>query len=451
MDIFSDEAEMCALGSCFYTLSDAENVFSKVGPTDFWRPTHQVLATVIQLLIAKRVVPDLVSVWTALSSKQQEECGGQEYLIQIMEMVPSPASAGYYAQIVRNFSIFRALDQAATEIRALVSTHSEREASETLDQAKAFLADLHVGEADYFSLRDLAIEEFQYIDKAMAGEAKPGIKTGLLDVDAYVDPGGPGQIITIAARPGQGKTALMMTMAAWMADNGHTGLICSLEMSRGELTRRAFSALATETLPNSIYRDSDTSEKIYQAVSIAADWASQLPLYIMDQGDMTVPAIRARARQLQMTVGLDFIWVDYLQIVASSSKKEGKHWELAEIMQQFKTLAKDLGVTIYILSQLNRNVEKRENKRPQLSDVAESGSIEAASDVLIGLYREAYYKPRADADADSVEPVELIVLKQRNGITSKTAIIGFHPARKKFVNLARYDIERYRESIKEKD
>jgi replicative DNA helicase len=437
----NDDAEMSALGCMILSDRAAETVQSLLTEDDFYRPAHrEIFRAVRQLMLSSKAV-DLVTLKTELELRGKlTDVGGIEYLYQIAEAVPSAVHAEHYAGIVQDMATLRRLEEAGREIVDLVRD-PDIDPDEKVDQAESKV--FEVGRrrlGQYFEpVRNLAREFFIDVDHLLeTGEPILGLQTGYRDLDEITSGHYGGDLVIVAARPAMGKTSLVLNMALNVAKRRKGNVaVFSLEMSGHQLARRMISTLAR--VPMGTLKKAGLTTQDYQKLTDACEELYELPIMIDDSSDVSPMEVRGKCRRLKAEGGLDLIVIDYLQLMRSNRKTENRTQEISDIARSLKALAKDLDVPVIALSQLNRGVESRPNKRPMLSDIRESGSIEAEADMVLFIYRDDYYKRKEaeqmqDWDPDKVEVAELIIGKHRSGPTG-TVLLGFQQAYTKFTLL----------------
>lgn len=435
------EAEMCTLGAMLLSERACEEVLSLVNEEDFYHPGHrEIFRAIRQLLLSAKAV-DFVTLKNELTVRESlGRVGGVDYLIQIAESVPSASNAVHYAQIVLDKATQRRLEDAGHGIVKLVHD-PDLSAEEMVDQAERRV--FEVGRArlgKYFaSVKSLAKEFFVDVDTLNeTGQPILGINTGFTDVNEMTGGFYPGNLIIVAARPSMGKTSLVLSFALAAAKKqGGNVAVFSLEMSGKEVVRRMASMLGKVSM--SVMRHNKLSYDDYDSLANACETLYGLPVFVDDTSDVTPLEMRGKCRRLKAEGGLSLIVVDYLQLMRGSRKTENRVQEISEIARSLKALSKELEVPVIALSQLNRGVEGRDDKRPMLSDIRESGSIEAEADLVMLLYRDEYYKSKEiqeprEFDPDRVEVAEIIVAKHRNGPTGKI-LLAFQPNYALFSNL----------------
>ena len=406
-------AEQGVLGGMLLSKDAIADVVEIIRDRDFYRPAHELIYDAIVDLYGRGEPVDPVTVSAELTKRGDiARAGGAPYLHTLISSVPTAANAGYYAKIVRERAILRRLVEAGTKIVQL-GYSTEGEVDDAVDQAQAEVYSVTERRAneDYVQLSTLlpaALDEIEKISQGVIGE---GVKTGFIELDKLTNGLHPGNMIVLAARPAVGKSTLGLDIARYASiHKGNTSVIFSLEMSKSEITMRMLSAEARVALNN-----------IRAGTLIDAEWArlarrmgeiSDAPLFIDDSPNLSLMEIRAKARRLKQRHDLKLIVIDYLQLMTSGKRVENRQQEVSEFSRQLKLLAKELNVPIIAISQLNRSPEQRSDKKPLLSDLRESGSIEQDADVVILLHRDDLYdNQNRSGEAD------LIVAKHRNGPT----------------------------------
>lgn len=441
---------MSVLGSMILAQRAAEEIVTILKEDDFYRPAHQVIFRAIRQLITNHKEIDPVTLRTELVERGSlTDVGGVDYLIQLAEYVPSAANAKYYAQIVTDKSVMRRLELAGRNIIDIVHDTNLDGADERIDRAEQEV--FEVGRKQlgkYFQhVSTLAKEFFVDVDLIVeTGKPMFGLPTGFVDLDRITTGFYPGDFVVIGARPAMGKTSLVLDFALNVAlgrgREGNKGSVAvfSLEMSSIQLVRRMVSMLSGTSM-GVLKSDKGLSEKQYMSLADACETLYGLPVFIDDASDISPMEMRGKCRRLKAEHGLDLVVVDYLQLMRGSKRTENRVQEISEIARSLKSMAKELEIPVIALSQLSRAVENREDKRPQLSDIRESGSIEAEADMVMLLYRDSYYKAKEEhrqevVNYDDVEEAEVIIAKHRNGPTGKV-ILGFQPAFARYRNLER--------------
>jgi len=420
------EAEMAVIGC---VLVDKE-MFAEIGeivrPSDFYAHVHETIFGVLLELYERGEPLDKISASEELRRRGVlERVGGLSYISALMETVQTAASARYYATIVREKSVLRSLIHAGTEITQL-GYEGEEDVPGALDRSEQLVYTIgeRRGVTEFMPVSRLMKSVFDHIDDLYHRRGdRTGLTSGYRDIDAMTTGFAPGNFVIIAGRPGMGKTsfALNMAVAAAREEDGPIAFF-SLEMSNSELIQRLICSEARISMND--MRRGNIKPHQWEEISRAMGAINDLPIYLDDLGALTVGDVRSRCRKLKSTVGLAAIFIDYLQLVRPGVLARGanRNEELSEICRTLKMTAKDLNVPIIALAQLNRGVEGRASdaKRPLLSDLRDSGSIEQESDVVAFLYRDGYYNPEC-AEPDLTE---FIIAKHRNGPTG-TARLRF--------------------------
>lgn len=433
--LHSLEMEMSTLGSMMLDDRAAEEVLSILDADDFYRPAHRDIFRAIRQLVNSGKPPNLEFVVQELKDRDVlHQIGGEDYLIQVAEYVPSPSSATYYANEVQAKATLRRLENAGRDIVAVVHDADQGNPDEKVDKAEQLV--FEVGRrrmGTYFKhVSSLAKEFFVDVDHIIeTGEPLVGITSGFADLDKMTTGFYGGDLVIVGARPSMGKTALVLDFALSAAkeDKGAVAVF-SLEMSGMQLVRRMVSMVSG--VSGHVLKNPNLGMDTYKKLADACDHLYSLPIHIDDASDVTPLEMRGKCRRLKAEGNLSLVVVDYLQLMRGSKRTENRTQEISDIARGLKAMAKELQVPVIALSQLNRGVEAREDKRPVLSDIRESGSIEAEADIVMLLYRDAYYKAKeesreVDYDPDKVEEAEIIIAKHRNGPTGKV-ILGFQPS-----------------------
>ncbi len=434
---YSAEAEMSVLGAMMLDAEIVGAIGSLLGPDDFYRDAHRILFETIQSLEGAHVAVDLVTVTDALvRANKLDEVGGKAYLVSLLEVLPSAANAEHYARIIREKSVRRRLIHAADTIREEAYTSPDT-ATEVLDRAEA--AVFEIGERESaqgtVSVGRVLEKTFDRLEKLQETRgAVTGVETGYYRLDDMTGGLQPGDLIIVAARPSMGKTTFSLNMAL----NACTGtnariLFVSLEMSEEQIAQNLLCAKA-EVDANKV-RKGQLTDRDWSKLQDAAGRLHQSPFYIDATPALTPMQIRTKARRMKKRLGgLELVVVDYLQMVASPPRAENRQQEISVISRSLKELAREIHCPVIALSQLNRSVDSREDHRPRLSDLRESGAIEQDADVIMFLYREDYYKGEVVPSGEG-SMTEVIIAKQRNGPTGKVDVL-FFPNRLRFTNAA---------------
>ncbi len=410
------EAEQCVLGSILLDNSALNRILDMVTPQDFYKREHQLIFTTMLDLYEKNHPIDLVTLSDALTHREElEAVGGINYLMELAEVVPSSAHVQHYARIVKEKAVLRHLIRASNDILTLCYEGSQ-EVEDLLDEAERLIFSVSEmkTQRDFIDSKILLKEAIKSLEElSRKKKSVTGIPTGFQELDRLTAGFQPSDLIIIAARPSMGKTALALNIAQHVAiKEGKSVAIFSLEMSREQLALRMLSSLAK--IPSHKLRTGILSANDWKKVIRAANKLSDAPIFVDDTPALSVLEIRAKARRLMSEKGLNLIVIDYLQLMRGRSKTESRQQEISEISRSLKGLAKELNVPVLALSQLSRAVESRQDKKPQLSDLRESGAIEQDGDLILFIYRPEVYKPEKPEYRGIAE---IIVGKQRNGPT----------------------------------
>jgi replicative DNA helicase len=357
--------------------------------------------------------------------------GGAEYLHTLTGLVPTAANAGFYASIVAEKAVLRRLVEAGTRI-VQMGYASEGEVVDLVNNAQAEIYGVTGGveSEDYVPLSEAITAATDEIDAAAGRDGQMiGVPTGFADLDALTNGLHPGQLIILAARPAIGKSTLALDIArAASVHHDMPTIVFSLEMGRSEIAMRLLSAEAS--IPLQSMRKGTIHAQDWSTLASVRGRIADAPLYIDDSPNMTLVEIRAKCRRLKQKVGLKMVIIDYLQLMTSGKRVESRQQEVSEFSRALKLLAKEIGVPVIAISQLNRGPEQRADKKPMLSDLRESGSLEQDADMVILLHRESAY----EKDSPRQGEADLIIAKHRNGPTD-TITVGFHGHFSRFVDL----------------
>jgi replicative DNA helicase len=428
------EAERSVLGGMMLSPDAIADVVEQLRGTDFYRPAHELIFDAILELYGRGEPSDAVTVAAELTKRGElARIGGPAYIHTLISEVPTAANAGYYAKIVLERAVLRRLAQAGTKITQLAHSPDGGDVDDIVNAAQAEVygvTERRMSE-DYVPIGDVIGGTIEEVEAAgHRGEGMTGIPTGFADLDRLTNGLHPGQMIVIAARPAVGKSTVGLDIArAVSLHNGMCSVIFSLEMSRHEITLRMLSAESTVPLQN--LRKGSLREQDWERISGTLGRVADAPLYIDDSPNMSLMEIRAKARRLKQQHDLKLVVIDYLQLMSSGKRVESRQQEVSEFSRALKLLAKELEVPVIAISQLNRGPEARSDKKPLMSDLRESGSIEQDADVVMLLHREDMYEresPRA-GEAD------FIVAKHRNGPTD-TITVAFQGHYSRFVDMA---------------
>ncbi len=420
---YNIEAEESLLGSMLISRDAIISVAELVTAGDFYRKSNQEVFNAIVELNVKGEPADPITVADHLKKKGLlDEVGGKTFIHSLISNMPLAANAGYYARIVSNHSILRKLIYAATEI-ATMGYEVPDDLQSTVDKAQQLIfsvyKDLNRGSSkDRIAvMKDLITEAFELVEVLHEGSSDiSGIPSGYIDFDYYTSGFQKSDLIVIAARPGMGKTSFVMGIARNIALREKIPVaVFSLEMSRQQVAQRLLSAESKINLHN--LRKGKIEDNEWTQLGRAVERLSECKIYIDDTAFLNVMDLRARARMMVSTNDVKLIIVDYLQLMQSTANYRGnKVLEITEISQNLKGIAKELNVPVIAVSQLSREVEKRDKKRPFLADLRESGSIEQDADLVVFIYRDDYYE---EDENKHTGKAEIIIAKHRNGPIGK--------------------------------
>jgi len=412
------EAEQSVLGGILLdnqALNAAQEILSH---QDFYSDAHKKIFIAMQELADHNEPVDFVTLADHLRDKQQlDQVGGAAYLASLVDNVPSAANIAYYARIVREKAIVRHLISAATDILAK-SYEPAAEVDDILDEAEHAIFEISQNKIrqSFYPLKDVIKDSFRTIERLYENkELITGVPTGFDKLDELTSGFQLSDLIIIAGRPSMGKTAFALNIACHAAVTSKVPVaVFSLEMSKEQLAMRLLSSLAK--VDSQRIRKGFLGETDWPKLTSAAGTLSDAPIFIDDTPAITVLEMKAKSRRLKAEHGLGLIIIDYLQLMRSAGGKESREQEISEISRSLKALAKELHVPVVALSQLNRKVEDRTNRRPQMADLRESGAIEQDADVIVFIYRDEVYNHSEDNPKKGI--AEINIAKQRNGPTA---------------------------------
>lgn len=416
------DAERSVLGALLLNDQTLSLVSDFLLPSDFYHPPHVIIyQTIIQLgQKFKRI--DLVTLKDELEKAGHlEDIGGVIYLIALQEDIPAVGLIEQHAQIIKEKAVLRELIRSATDIITNCYAQNDQDIDTVLDEAEKVIFNISHKRShhNFVQLNIWLKKTFQHLsDIKSHTKGITGIATGYKKLDQMSSGLQNSDLIVLAARPSMGKTALALNIATQAALNGMSVGFFSLEMAAEQLTLRL---LSTESgIAHHHIRNATISSQEWVTLTNVAAQMAQMKLFIDDTAQATVMDLRAKARKLKMEHNLQFLVIDYLQLLHSNRHHENRHQEVSEISRGLKALAKELNIPILAISQLSRAVDSRTDKRPMLSDLRESGAIEQDADLIMFLYRDIVYNP----DTENPALAELIIGKQRNGPTG-TVVLNF--------------------------
>jgi replicative DNA helicase len=431
------EAEMSILGGILIDNDAINRVLEMLTPEDFYRESHRKIFQAMMKLSDLREPCDLITMTDMLKKAGElEEIGGAAYLATLVDYVPTAANISYYCKMVKEKSTNRKLISVATEI---VSRGYDEQADvdEMLDKAQKEIYEITENKSrpQYVPVQAVLKEAFNILKNLHdQKEHVTGVPTGYVDLDHKTAGFQPGNLIIVAARPAMGKTTLALNIAQYASAESKKKVPCvifSLEMGKEELVMRFLASIARVDfgrMRTGHFHDSD-----WPRLTRAAGILHDAKIFIDDSPSITVLELRSKARRLKSEHDIGLVIVDYLQLMKGSNNPESRQQEISEISRSLKALAKELNVPVVALSQLNRELEKRADKRPMMSDLRESGAIEQDADIIMFVYRESVYcedcrKPDTTCSKGHERDAEIIIGKQRNGAlgTIQLTFIGEH-------------------------
>ena len=418
------EAEQSLLGGLLLDNQAFDKISDLVAAEDFYRDDHRRIFRHISKLIDQAKPADVVTVAESIdASEDKDRTGGPAYLGSLAQNTPSALNIRRYAELVRDRSVQRRLITVATEIAESALGPSSKEVGQLLDEAESKIMEVgekgQRGTQGYESIQPILARVFERIDYLHSQENKSdvtGLATGFVDLDKDTAGLQEGDLVIVAGRPSMGKTAFALNIAEHVAvNNGIPVAIFSMEMGSTQLANRLLGSIARVDQHN--MRTGRLSDQEWSSLSAAMEKLHNAPIFIDETGGLNSLELRSRARRIHRQCGkLGLIVVDYLQLMSASSDGENRATEVSEISRSLKSLAKELKVPVVALSQLNRALENRNEKRPMMSDLRESGAIEQDADVILFVYRdEVYFPDKLEAKGRA----EVIIGKQRNGPIGK--------------------------------
>ncbi len=419
------EAEQSVLGSILIEQSAIAKISDILQPEDFYREAHKMVYRAAMILFERGEAIDFITVIDTLRREESlERAGGISYITSLANGVPTAANIVFHAKIVQEKSLLRRLIHAATDIAALGYAETE-EVERVLDRAEQKILEVatrKIGQ-DYAPIKEIIFSTLDKIDemhKAKGGIT--GLSTGFTNLDKLTGGFQRSDLILIAARPSMGKTAFVLNVAQHMATRDKKSVaIFSLEMPREQLAMRMM--CAEGLIDSQRFRTGAMSSEEWKNLVDAADRLSASPMFIDDTAGVNAVELRNKARRISKEHGLDCIIIDYLQLMdgGAHSRIDNRQQQISDISRSLKALARELQVPVIALSQLSRGPESRTSRKPMLSDLRESGSLEQDADMVAFLYREDYYNP----ETEKKNLTELIIAKNRNGPT-ETVELYFH-------------------------
>ena len=443
------EAEQSVIGAMLIDRNAVSLVTEKLMPEDFYRQAHQVIFSAILTLHSKNEPVDMVTLINELKKMNKlDDVGGVSYVTLLANIVPTAANAKYHARIVEEKSVLRQLVEGGTAIAAMGYDGTE-DVRDIMDQAEKTILQIsnRKGGTDFAAIADVLTDTINHIQEVLESKQPiTGVATGFKDLDYLTAGLHPSDFIILAARPSMGKTALALNIAQNVAIRGAQEgepkkrvAFFSLEMSREQLVQRMLCSEADvdaqRLRTGGNEKDKDNAD-LWNKLWVASDRLAGSEIFIDDSPGLSIMEMRSKSRRLQAEGGLDLIVIDYLQLMQGAvgrNSAENRQQEVSEISRGLKALARELNVPVLALSQLSRSVEARQDKKPLLSDLRESGSLEQDADIVMFLFRQDYYKSPEESPNHTAE---LIVAKHRNGPTGRVNLF-FKNECTKFRDLSR--------------
>jgi replicative DNA helicase len=428
------DAEESVLGAMMLSPGAIGAVSEILDAADFYRESHAKIYRAALALYGQGEPVDAITLTDELEERGElDAVGGRPRIHELAALVPATANAGHYARIVREMATLRGLIRAGSEV-ARLGWERPGETQNLVDQAEQIVFELSQSRVstEFSHIETLLKESFERITALYeAGAEVTGVPSGFRDLDRLTSGFQPGNLVIVAARPSMGKSALGLCMAANLAVRHETPVaLFTLEMSKAEVTQRLMCSEAK--VESQRLRTGKLAADDWPRLTAACDKLAKAPIYVDDTGSITMMEIRSKARRLKSReADLGLILVDYLQLMTSGTTVENRVQEVSQISRQLKVLARDLDVPIVAMSQLSRAVEQRHDKRPILSDLRESGSIEQDADLVLFIYRDEYYNDESDQQGLA----EVILAKHRNGPTDMVKL-SFLKRYAKFADLA---------------
>lgn len=433
----SVEAEQSVLGGLLLDNSAWDRIADMINDDDFYRFDHRIIWQHITRLISLARPADVVTVYESLTTAgKAEESGGLAYLNALAHNTPSAANIRRYAEIVRERAMLRKLVTVADDIASAAFNPQGKEARQILDEAESRVFQIAQegarGGKGFQDIQPLLAQVVERIDELYHREGDSevtGVPTGFVDLDRLTSGFQPGDLIIVAGRPSMGKTSLSMNIGEHVAiEQGLPVAVFSMEMGAVQLAMRMVGSVGM--LDQHRMRTGKLTEEDWPRLTHAVQKVQEAQIYIDESPGLTAMEVRARARRLSRQCGqLGMIIIDYLQLMSGSSGSENRATEISEISRALKGLARELNCPLVALSQLNRSLEQRPNKRPVMSDLRESGAIEQDADLILFIYRDEVYNP----DSPDKGTAELIIGKQRNGPIG-TVRVAFQGSSTRFLN-----------------
>ncbi len=413
------EAEQSVIGGILIENGAIHKVMEILTPEDFYRDAHKKMYDSLLDLSERDEPADLITLTHELRKKDQlDSVGGASYVASLIDAIPTAANIEYYARIVKEKAVLRRLIEAATNI--VTQSYEDREDVDgLLDEAERAIFQIAENRVrpSFYPIREIVKSSFKTLEKLFEKkELVTGIPSGFKDLDLMTAGFQPSDLVIVAGRPSMGKTALCLNIAQYAAIEKRVPVaVFSLEMSKEQLVLRMLCSEAR--VEGTRIRTGFLSESDWPKLTLAAGNLSDAPIFIDDSPALSILELRAKARRLKGEHALGMLIVDYLQLMRGRTMVESRQQEISEISRSLKALAKELNLPVIAVSQLSRRSESREDKRPQMSDLRESGAIEQDADLILFIYRDEAYN--RSEDNPNRGKAEVIIGKQRNGPTGK--------------------------------
>ncbi len=429
---YSKEAELGVIGCVLINGKSVAQSAEIIKPEDFYFSANMEIYKAVMQLFNENVPVDIVTVSDVLQRQDKlDAIGGIQYLTAAATSVATTENLTYHSKIIKEKSILRKLIKSASVISEMAYEGEDR-LERILERSEQLIFDVSSTkeQSDIVPVRDVLMQTYQHmVENSRTKGYLTGESTGFEYIDKRTGGLHGGELILIAGRPGMGKSSLAMNIAEHISISGNkTVAIFNLEMPKEQIVRRILCSQAL--VDSNKMLTGDFSADDWQRIGRILDKIDASPMYIDDSASVTVSEIRAKCRRLKQTRGLSLIVIDYLQLMQSGGRVESRQLEVADISRSLKVLAKELNVPVIALSQLSRAVESRKDRRPMLSDIRESGSIEQDCDIVMFLYRDDYYNP----DTEEKNVAECIIAKHRSGEPGKVKL-GWQGRYTKFVNI----------------
>jgi len=428
------DAEVSVLGALMIDKDAALKIADQLDPADFYHPGHQKIYEAIIELFENSEPIDMLTVSNKLKNKKVfKDIGGTDYLTELISRVPSSAHIAHYAQIVKEKHVRRQIIDASSSINEEAFDFPDFESLLDRVEQRIFAISQKSRPQKFIHIKDELPTAFERLEKLHRGgqSAVRGVPTHFVDLDKMLSGFQPSDMIILGARPSVGKTSFALDVARQVALGGRSVGIFSIEMSRDQIVDRIIAGQAQ--VPLWRLRTGRLNDDLeFALVQQALDELSKTNIHIIDTPSPTILEMRSAARRLQMEHGLDLIIIDYIQLVRSRTNSDNMVQQVTEISRSIKALARELNVPVLALSQLSRDVDKRDVKIPRLSDLRESGSLEQDADVVLFLYRKE--RERNDIPDEGQSTVEVIISKHRNGPVGSVTL-GWDPEKVSFKNI----------------